>query len=41
MEVGSAPGIVAVRDSKAPRAATLAFSGRQWSSFLRVLRGHG
>ncbi|MFR9731420.1 DUF397 domain-containing protein [Saccharopolyspora sp. MS10] len=39
VEVGAVPGIVAVRDSKAPRAATLSFSARQWASFLHALRG--
>ncbi|MCX2728884.1 DUF397 domain-containing protein [Saccharopolyspora sp. NFXS83] len=37
VEVGRAPGVVSVRDSKAPRSATLAFTPRHWSTFLGSL----
>ncbi|WP_373689990.1 DUF397 domain-containing protein [Saccharopolyspora gregorii] len=38
MEVGTAPGVVAVRDSKAPRHGVLSFSPHRWRAFLRSLR---
>ncbi|GAB2656676.1 DUF397 domain-containing protein [Saccharopolyspora gloriosae] len=40
VEVARAPGIVAVRDSKAPRSATLAFTPELWTTFLRTLTPH-
>ncbi|MCA1189590.1 DUF397 domain-containing protein [Saccharopolyspora sp. 6V] len=38
VEVGTAPGVVAVRDSKAPRHGVLSFSPHRWRAFLRSLR---
>lgn len=34
-EVASAPGVVAVRDSKDPAGPVLTFSPRAWRAFLR------
>ncbi len=38
VEVGITRVVISVRDSKAPRNATLAFSPKLWSAFLRSLR---
>lgn len=34
VEVATTPGIIHVRDSKAPQGARLAFGRDEWSSFL-------
>ncbi|MFR9728619.1 DUF397 domain-containing protein [Saccharopolyspora sp. MS10] len=39
VEVGSAPGVVAVRDTKDRDGGTLVFGPRAWNRFLRSLRG--
>ncbi len=38
VEVADLPGGAAVRDSKHPRAAVLAFPSSEWSAFLLGLR---
>ena len=38
VEVGSAPGIVGVRDSKDRQAAVLVFSRSRWAEFVATLR---
>jgi len=37
---GTAPGVVAVRDSKDPDGPELAFTARQWTAFATALKGH-
>lgn len=36
---GALPGIVAVRDSKNPGGAVLAFTLGEWSAFLKRIKG--
>lgn len=38
VEVAGVPGTIAVRDSKNPGGAVLAFTPQQWSVFLREVR---
>jgi hypothetical protein len=38
VEVGSAPGLVGVRDSKDPNSAVLLFGCRSWTTFLVGLK---
>ena len=33
-----APGVIAVRDSKAPGGSTLAFSSGHWTAFIAALK---
>jgi hypothetical protein len=38
VEVGARPGVVAVRDSKSPRAGLIELPASVWADFLSVLR---
>ncbi|QUH05152.1 DUF397 domain-containing protein [Saccharopolyspora erythraea] len=38
VEVGSAPGLVGVRDTKDRDGGTLVFQRRKWASFVAALR---
>ena len=38
IEVGTAPGTVAVRDSKDPAGAALAFAPGRWQAFTRAVK---
>ncbi|WP_433870275.1 DUF397 domain-containing protein [Saccharopolyspora sp. CA-218241] len=40
VEVGTAPGVVGVRDSKDRDGAVLVFDRQRWSRFVAALRDH-